>query len=181
MQHNLHVTDLVCWKLEQDQTLPPIHGSVLLHPSILLSTNVVVICGASADKKLMQVKLMEKHLHKGSRRLLQFNQEHSKYTQQRVESLEERSENHNHDLPELVDLITRGLMGPVIDQTKLKTELSKTLHGLVRDVMAASHEPGATSTQGTQLNNKMLRKWSTPKGSKVQLTSLNSLKEKEER
>ncbi|CAK9221561.1 unnamed protein product [Sphagnum troendelagicum] len=114
-----------------------------------------------------QVKLMEKHLHKGSRRLLQFNQEHSKYTQQRVESLEERSENHNHDLPELVDLITRGLMGAVIDQTKLKAELSKTLHGLVRDVMAASHEPGATSTQGTQLNNKMLRKWSTLKGSKV--------------
>jgi hypothetical protein len=120
---------------------------------------------------LIQVKLMEKHLHKGSLRLLQFNQEHSKYTQQRVESLEERSENHNHDLPELVDLITRGLMGAVIDQTKLKAELSKTLHGLVRDVMAASHEPGATSTQGTQLNNKMLRKWSTLKGSKVQLNS----------
>lgn len=58
--------DLVCWKLERDQTLPTIHGSVVHHPSILLSTNVVVICGASADKKLIQVKLMEKHLHKGS-------------------------------------------------------------------------------------------------------------------
>lgn len=68
---------------------------------------------------------------------------------------------HKEKQEHVAEMITYQLMQVLSGQTKPKAHMSAGLHGLIRDVVNASYDNGATSFQQQQLQAILLKTWTT--------------------
>ncbi len=68
---------------------------------------------------------------------------------------------HTEKQERVAEMITYQLMQVLSGQTKPKAHMSAGLHGLIRDVVNASYDNGATSFQQQQLQAILLKTWTT--------------------
>jgi len=68
---------------------------------------------------------------------------------------------HKEKRERVAEMITYQLMQVLSGQTKPKAHMSAGLHGLIRDVVNASYDNGATSFQQQQLQAILLKTWTT--------------------